>query len=162
MLLLESCWFCLLAQSWSNVRINITVLKCLKINPALCFHRIMLPHFAFSLFRCSTTICSVRSSSQSASQLCFTLISMYLYVKSPSGEYLRSFTLCWFISHFLSQLPSLAVVEKYTCACTPVSIRAFDQTGDGWIWYPSPHLFWNLEVEAVNRCENNVVTEAKP
>lgn len=81
----------LLMFMWTNVEISI--LKYPKINLALCFNRIMLLYFAFSLFRCSDTICSVWSSSQSASQHCITLISMYLYVKNPSGEYLRSFTL---------------------------------------------------------------------
>lgn len=66
------------------------------------------------------------------------------------------------VSHS-SLLPSLAVIEKYNILYmhTLVSIHAFDQTGDGRILYQSPHLFWNLEVEAMNRCENNVVTEAK-
>lgn len=68
------------------------------------------------------------------------------------------------VSHS-SLLPSLAVIEKYNALYMYrlVSIYYMPLTGqemDGSGIKP-PHLFWNLEVEPMNRCENNVVTEVK-
>lgn len=37
----------------------------------------------------------------------------------------------------------------------------FHLSWDVRIRYQSPHLFWNLEVEVVTRCENNVVSEGE-
>lgn len=91
MLPLEGCWWWLCAVVSSHVKTKIP--KYPKINLVFRLDRFIFLCFGFCFFWCSHDVCSVWSSSQSDSQHCVTLISMYLYVKNPSGEHRRSFTL---------------------------------------------------------------------